>query len=87
MLRSKLANVVVVFVFATVLTGVASACPSCQVGIGDETVKTTLSGYIWSYCFLALCPFLIVSSVIGSIVMALKDDGAEIELAADPTSA
>lgn len=61
------------------LTGLAAACPTCQVGIGDEAVKTTLSGYIYSFCFMAACPFVIVGSVLFGLSRALRglDEGAE----------
>ena len=50
------------------------ACPACEVGIGDETAQTTLSGYLWSYGFLAAAPLVIVSTVLGAIARAILSD-------------
>jgi hypothetical protein len=47
------------------------ACPACEVGIGDETVQTTLSGYLFSYGFLAAAPFVIVATILGGIMQAV----------------
>lgn len=47
------------------------ACPACEVGIGDETVQTTLSGYLWSFGFLAATPLVIVGAVLGAIIRAV----------------
>lgn len=58
-----------------VSAGIAAACPACEVGIGDETVKTTLAGYVYSYVWLGLCPFFVVGSVGFSLYRALVADG------------
>lgn len=54
--------------------GAAWACPACEVGIGDETAKTALSGYLWSYGFLAATPLVIVSTVLAGILRAIMAD-------------
>lgn len=81
-MSSSLRLLVVLGFLLWVSPELASACPACEVGIGESEAKRALTGYLYSYTLLALCPFVIFGAIWRGIRAASMEDPPEGTVAA-----